>query len=223
MRSVSIGSATLYLADSRTLRLDPAKGHALISDPPYGMNYHADNARFTGGEGDGVRGRKSWPRIVGDDEPFEPGRWIAWPEAILWGSNHYGARLPVGTTLVWVKRHPSNFGKFLSDAEIAWQKGGLGVYAAPIEWSAQGRRSEGINNLSVHPAQKPIELMRWCIERTSAHTIVDPFMGSGTTIVAALQAGRRAIGVEMVPEYFETACRRVAEANRQPNFLAAMS
>ncbi len=226
VRVETIGNATLILADSTSLLADRVEcgrlvpeGGAIVSDPPYGMDYHTDNRRFTGGEGDGVRGRKVWPKIVGDGQPFEPERWLRWPEVIIWGANHYAQRLPIGTTLVWVKKRAANFGKFLSDAEIGWQKGGHGVYCASIEWSTQGRRTEGIDNLSVHPAQKPIALMRWCIERVKAETIVDPYMGSGTTGIAALQAGRRFVGIDVVPEYFETACARLYAWRAQGSIL----
>lgn len=142
------------------------------------------------------------------------------PRLSCGGANHFAQRLPVGATLVWVKRRPANFGKFLSDAEIGWKKGGHGVSCIDLEWSSQGRRSEGFDNLSLHPAQKPVALMAWCIERVKSDTIVDPYMGSGTTALAALNAGRKFVGVELVPEYFDVACRRVERAQRQGVLLA---
>lgn len=204
-----IGGCILHLADCADLPLF-SQSFAVVTDPPYGMDWDTNSGRFTGGEVG--RGRRAWPRIVGDASPFNPARWADHDEAIMWGANHFAQRLPIGTSLVWIKKRTSNFGRFLSDAEIGWQKGGHGVYCADIEWSNQGRRTEGIDNLSVHPAQKPASLMRWCIERTKADTILDPFMGSGTTGVAAVRAGRKFIGVEVVPEYFNVACRRISAA-----------
>lgn len=213
MRVERIGNATLYLGDCSERPAWP-RSFAVVTDNPYGMDYDTNNARFTGGEGNGRRGRKRWPRIVGDATPFDPRAWLHHQEVIFWGANHFSSKLPVGSTLVWVKKRAANFGKFLSDGEIGWKKGGHGVYCTEIEWSTQGRRTEGIDNLSVHPAQKPIALMRWCIDRTKAPTIIDPYMGSGTTAIAALQAGRAFVGCEIVPEYFEVACQRVEAISR---------
>ena len=73
-----------------------------------------------------MRGRgREWPRIVGDDAPFDASVWAdAADRCVLWGSNHFAGTLPVGTTLVWVKKAAHLFGTFLSDAEVAWQRGG---------------------------------------------------------------------------------------------------
>ena len=72
----------------------------------------------------------------------------------------------------------------------------------------------------VHPTQKPLALMKWCLGFIpDAKTILDPFMGSGTTLVACVQMGRAGTGIEKDPEYFEIACRRVEEAYRQPDLF----
>jgi len=73
---------------------------------------------------------------------------------------------------------------------------------------------------AAHPSQKPVELMRWSIEMIGpAETILDPFMGSGTTGVAAVKLGRKFIGIEIEPKYFDIACRRISEALKQPDFF----
>lgn len=99
---------------------------AVISDPPYGMNLDTDNSRFSGGNaasvcrrGNGVGTGNAAP-IIGDAEPFDPSPWLDYERVVLFGSNHFASRLPVGTTLVWLKRNDAAFGSFLSDAEIAW-------------------------------------------------------------------------------------------------------
>jgi site-specific DNA-methyltransferase (adenine-specific) len=66
-----------------------------------------------------------------------------------------------------------------------------------------------------HPTQKPVALMAWCVEKTKAKSILDPFMGSGTTGVAAIQHGRQFIGIEREPRYFDIACRRIEQAYKQ--------
>ena len=74
----------------------------------------------------------------------------------------------------------------------------------------------------VHPTQKPVALMEWCLGfLPNAETILDPFMGSGTTLVACAKLGRKGIGIELDPEYFQIACRRVDEAYRQPDLFVA--
>lgn len=197
---VTIGNATLWHGDCLDLRAGlPAD--AVISDPPYGMDYHADGNRFT-------RGGGVWDRILGDDEPFDPGPWLDYPRVVLFGSNHFAQRLPVGTTLVWLKR--LKFCSFLSDAEIGWMKGGHGVHCHH-DSSKNGPRMR-------HPAQKPVGLMAWCIDKAKVPdggVILDPYMGSGTTGVAAVQAGYKFIGVEAVREYFDVACERIESAQAQ--------
>ncbi len=213
-KKVTIGRATLYLGDCREIATSLRGIDAVVSDPPYGMKWNTDTSRFSGGDEESVArrgvGRKDWGAIVGDSEPFDPAQWLAFPKTIMWGSNHYAARLPVGTTLVWIKRFDSGFGSFLSDAEVAWMSGGHGVYCrrdTSLAASANERN---------HPTEKPIGVMKWCIEKVGdAPTILDPFMGSGTTGVAAVQMGRDFIGIEREPRYFEIACRRIEDAQRQ--------
>jgi site-specific DNA-methyltransferase (adenine-specific)/modification methylase len=73
-----------------------------------------------------------------------------------------------------------------------------------------------------HPTQKPVAVMNWCIEqcKKNPQTILDPFMGSGTTGVAAVQMGRKFIGIEREPKYFDIACRRIEDAQKQIDMFA---
>jgi site-specific DNA-methyltransferase (adenine-specific)/modification methylase len=118
--------------------------------------------------------------------------------------------------LVWLKRKDSAFGSFLSDAEIAWCSEGHGVFC----FKDQTLMAE--THERHHPTQKPVPLMKWCIENLPAvRTIFDPFMGSGTTGVAAVQLGRKFIGCEIEPKYFDIACRRIEEAYKQPDMFVS--
>ena len=196
-------AVTIYHGDC--LEIAPTLGRdlAVVSDPPYGMKW--DN-RVTGGRNGsnpGGRTRLFGREIVGDAEPFDPAPWLAYPEVVLWGSNHYGPRLPVGTTLVWIKKVETAFGTFLSDAEVAWERGGHGVYC----YVDTGYRVEKVGDYA-HPTQKPIALMRWCVARTTLPVVLDPFMGSGTTLRAAKDLGRKAIGIEIEERYCEIAANR---------------
>jgi DNA modification methylase len=196
---------TIYHGDCLELGLSIETPAALVSDPPYGMAWDGRVTRGRNGTGSKGPTRHFGQKIIGDTEPFDPSPWLAFPEVILWGSNHYAQRLPVGTTLVWIKRYDTGFGSFLSDAEVAWMKGGHGVYCFR-DLSMQGESDN-----REHPAQKPLPLMRWCIGKTTSQLVIDPFMGSGTTLVAAKEAGRRAIGIEIEERYCEIAATRCSQ------------
>ena len=214
----------LAQADARRLPLDRLAVDAIVSDPPYGMRWNTDTNRFTGRR---CKFRKAHQTddVAGDAEPFDPSPWLAFNKVILWGANHFAARLPVGTTLVWVKKGDEHFGTFLSDAEIAWMKGGHGVYCFRKNFPPPCRIAEGkLRGRVAHPTQKPVGLMRWCIERLKlpkGATILDPYMGSGTTGVASVELGYRFIGLEIDPGYIAIAQRRIASALRPKSSLDA--
>jgi site-specific DNA-methyltransferase (adenine-specific) len=215
---VVIGDCTLYNEDCRFILPTLSGADAVVSDPPYGMNWNTDTSRFAGGKtvrktkrGGGV---STWGAIENDSVAFDPEPWLDFPQVILWGSNHFAARLPVGTTLVWLKRFDAAFGSFLSDAELAWMKGGHGVYCRrDLSLTSDAALGERL-----HPTQKPIGIMQWCVERTKG-TVLDPFMGSGTTGVACIKLGRKFIGIEIEKRYFDIACRRIEEAYKQPDLF----
>jgi site-specific DNA-methyltransferase (adenine-specific) len=207
------GSAVLYRADNRDVLPTLVGIDCIVTDPPYGCKADCDYTRFTKKTRSYLTDNNTWPGIVGDDAPFDPSPWLNYPEVILWGYQHFAAILPVGTVLVWLKRNEAAFGSFLSDAELAWQKGGTGCYVHACEWS--GFKRLAIGEPSMHPTQKPTDLMRWCIGRVKSGTILDPFMGSGTTGVACVQTGRRFVGVEIDEGYFQIARRRIEQAMLQ--------
>lgn len=201
---------TIYHGDCREILPSLPPIDLLLSDPPYGMNNNTDSSRFSGGtEGhiakSGNGGKFKGP-IVGDDKPFDPSPFLNFHDVILFGSNHFSQRLPVGSTLVWIKRLDGAFGSFLSDAEIAWKKGGHGVYCfRDITLMSETRDRH-------HPNQKPLSLIKWCIEQSKTQgRILDPFMGSGTTLRAAKDLGRKAIGIEIEEKYCEIAAKRLSQ------------
>lgn len=116
-------------ADCReVLPLIPDKSIDLVlTDPPYGMSWNGKVTR--GRHGTGSRGptRSYGQTVKHDDKPFDPSPWIAYNRVILWGFHHYSSRLPEGSVLVWIKRYDTGYGSFLSDADLAWMKGGYGV------------------------------------------------------------------------------------------------
>lgn len=178
----------------------------VISDPPYGMKWDGRITAGRGGHSPGMKSSNFGETILHDDEPFDPAPWLDYPKAVLFGSNHYAQRLPVGTTLVWLKRFDEGFGSFLSDAEVAWMKGGHGVYVKR-DTSLMGETMDRL-----HPTQKPVALMAWCLEMAkvpAGATVCDPYMGSGTTGIACLRTGRNFIGVEKDATHFSTALERM--------------
>jgi site-specific DNA-methyltransferase (adenine-specific) len=200
---------TIYHGDCREVLPTLAAGSVelVLTDPPYGMNNDCDYTRFVRGtHGHGSSSSRRYDPIMGDDQPFDPAPWRDFPRVVLWRWNHFAGRLPVGTTLIWLKRFDGGFGSFLSDAEIAWMKGGQGVYAhrdTSLMRETHRRR---------HPTEKPVGLMRWCLQRAGGQgLILDPFMGSGPVLRAAADMGRRAIGIEIEERYCEIAARRLAQ------------
>jgi len=130
--------------------------------------------------------------------------------AIVWGGNYIGLP-PSRGWLVWRK---NNAAPTFADAELAWTSMDMNIKTF-ISGCGPGY-GEGAG----HPTQKPVPLMEWCLGfLPNARTILDPFMGSGTTLVACQRLGRSGIGIELDPEYFDIACRRVDDAARQPDLL----
>lgn len=217
MREEIIGRARLILGDCRDVLPTLPKVDAVVTDPPYGINLNTDNTRFSGGNPASVakRGTKIGSAnglgIIEDDKPFDPAFLLKLPgDKIIWGWNNYPDRLPRGACLIWLKRNDAAFGSFLSDAELAWMSKGHGVYCK------RDLSNAAIANNRVHPTQKPITLMEWCLGFIpKAQTILDPFMGSGTTGVAAVRMGRNFVGVELHEPYFDIAVRRIEQAQRQ--------
>ena len=215
---VRIGNAELWLGDCLEILPTLGKVDAVVTDPPYGVSWDVNGQRFSGGSDTSKAkrgiGRKYDAPIVGDDRDFDPTPWLGFSDVILWGWNNYAGKLPRGTTLIWLKRKDEAFGTFLSDAEIGWQNRGNGVYCK------RGPYPQSMAHDRHHPTEKPVGLMEWCLNRIpTAHTILDPFMGSGTTGVACAKLGRRFIGIEIEPKYFDIACRRIEQAYTQPDMF----
>jgi DNA modification methylase len=207
-RVETIGPATLYLGDCREILPTLGKVDAVVTDPPYGMAWDGKVTRGPNGTGKQGPTKHYGKTILNDDEPFDPSPWLRFPKVVMWGFQHFAAHLPVGSTLVWLKRYDEGFGSFLSDADLAWMKGGHGVYCQR-DTSLQGKTER------VHPTQKPVPLMGWCIRMAkvaTGGTILDPYMGSGTTGVACVEMGRKFVGIELDPGYFDIACKRIALA-----------
>ena len=219
MKIERIGLATLYLADCREV-LPSLSGVAIVSDPPYGIGY----AKGAGGRGchsfaaDGNRNREA---IIGDDEPFDPAHLLRFDPVVLFGADHYAQRLPRGRWLVWDKLGGKEGWDSFSDVEVAWHNktGAARIFRLMWKGLCQGAgKDKGTKR--THPTQKPVALMEWCIEQAGRPvTVCDPYMGTGATGVAAVNMGLRFIGIEIDPGYFEIACKRIEDAQRQASMF----
>lgn len=192
---------TILLADCREvipqLQLERL---SIVSDPPYGMSYKPLR---------GADGSKRWSEGVrGDSEPFDPEFLLLHP-CVLWGANWYSGALPGhGGWLVWNKtpKHRKE-GFVASDCELAYASEATRVHRFDLQWGGEARNGEG----HWHPTQKPVGLMEWCLRFAPHDPVVDPFMGSGSTLLAARRQGRKAIGIELDERYCEAAAKRLSQ------------
>ena len=215
-RVEQIGDCQLFLGDCLEILPTLGKVDAVVTDPPYGMKWDGKVTRGKNGTGKRGATRHYGETIEGDDREFNAAPFLGMGDCIFWGFNHFPSALSRGTALVWLKRYDEGFGSFLSDAEIAWMSRGHGVYCRR-DVSLQGESTS-----RAHPTQKPVQLMQWCLGFIpDAHTILDPFMGSGTTGVACVKLGRKFIGIEICEKYFDIACRRIEAATREPRLPLA--
>lgn len=135
---------------------------------------------------------------------------------IIFGGNYFQGLGPTPCWLVWDKVNgESNF----ADCELAWTN--LPKAVRIFRWMWNGMLRQGDSITRQHPTQKPVQVMEWCIGQLpdDVHSIIDPFMGSGTTGVAAVGLGRKFIGIEKEPKYFDIACKRISDAIKQPGLF----
>ncbi|MGN6776942.1 DNA-methyltransferase [Rhizobium sp.] len=218
-----IGPCTLYLGDCLTIlpQIDEAFS-GVLTDPPYGIDYKSGYAT----DDLWVAGRK----IENDDDTLVRDEAISLcrkhssPPMLVFGSRKRGE--PSGTKMVltWDKGPALGMG----DLSLPWKpsteeiyvlgsgfagkrdKGSV-IYHAPVQSMAKNGRQ--------HPNQKPVGLLKILLQSLPRGIICDPFMGSGSTGVACVQAGYGFIGIESKPEFFEIACERITAAHKQPDMF----
>lgn len=206
-----IGAATLYLGDCRDILPTLAKVDAVVTDPPYGIGASSGVGKYGvkkwGGDAD-----MNWDAEVPTDliaAIYQMGL-----PTIMWGGNYFD--LPAHRCpLVWDKGAGMRNRTF-AECEVAWSN-----LDANAKVYCRDPLACGDYDGKQHPTQKPVPLMTWCIQLIpdSPQIILDPFMGSGTTGVAAVQMQRQFIGIEREPKYFDIACKRIEDAQRQGNLF----
>ena len=200
---VEIGDAKLALGDCREILPTLGKVDAVVTDPPYGLGQRMQGG--TWGAREHNEGFLKWDLEAPHDVVAAL---IALKvPTVIWGGNYFEVP-PSRCWLIWDK---VNAVPTMADFEQAWTN-----LDRPSKRKALpvGRVEFG------HPTQKPLPLMEWCLgflPRRGA--VLDPFMGSGTTGVACIRDGWTFIGIEREPTYFDTACRRIEEAYKQPRLF----
>ena len=200
---LQIGNATLYLGDCMEILPLLPKVDAVITDPPYGIGQDGGAQRtrgkkYTNGE------KLGWDTSRPEKKVFDLME-TAGDVRIYWGGNYFADYLPASMGwLYWEKRMGGDF----ADGELAWTS-----QDRALRQFSYFKKNSGYE----HPTQKPVELMCWCIDicKNNPQTILDPFMGSGTTGVAAVQMDRSFIGIEREKKYFDIAAKRIEQAAAQ--------
>jgi site-specific DNA-methyltransferase (adenine-specific) len=225
--TVTIGDATLILGDCREVLPTLGPVDAVVTDPPYGTGGWRRTAASAGSNPAGALIVEPWD--VGD---------VAWlaqvapcPVMTFWTAARMSCLLTQATAagydkvrFLYMKKldpKPQVAGRVAWSVEpiVCLSGQGFQLFGGTDWISASTPRVGRDADSEAHPYQKPMQVAVWIIEKTAAQTILDPFMGSGTTGVAALKLGRKFIGIEIDPAYFEIACRRIEEAWRQPRLF----
>ena len=212
--------ATIYCGDCREI-MPMLKGvGAIVSDPPYGINfvYHGNSGR-TGSIG-AKHCTNAMKPIFGDKTAFDPAPILEMAKGnipiALCGGNHYATRLPEGGSfLCWDKACGMGPATNFTDAEFIWTNRKNARCIFHHFWMGAIRAGEeGENGYKrLHVPQKPVELMMWLFQTCRVglgKTVLDPYMGSGSTGVACLRTGRKFIGIDIDPAHCEIAARRLA-------------
>lgn len=222
-RKEVIGDCELYLGDCLEVMPTLGKVDAVVTDPPYGIGFGTFNRTNKDAKGNRYKADKYhngdwddsfdfsnfWPTIDGFSCP-----------AVVWGGNYFPClwEEPTKGFIFWYKRQPC---KNFSKGELAWTN--INMPAQYIDFAYYGNIEGGTAaSKKEHPTQKPVPVMIDCIGFTkTSGTILDPFMGSGTTGVACAKLGRKFIGIEMEEKYFDIACKRIEEQYKQPDLFVA--
>jgi len=211
------------------------RADAVITDPPYGMKLDTDYTQMAewanrqpGGKYEGFRRKGGSSKsikhapVIGDDRPFNPSHifdlfgYVA--EMFLFGADYYAEKIPdrsSGSWLVWDKREDSQGGNvdtmFGSSFELCWSRSAHKRDIVRVRWAGYFGTETQDTKKRVHPTQKPIQVIEWILDKYTKdnHLVVDVYLGSGTTMVAANNLGRRCFGCEIEPRYADVVLKRM--------------
>ena len=178
----------------------------VLTDPPYGIK--KDHGKIGG---DNLGQSKNYGNYDWDNKPIHQTKIdylkLISNKMIMFGGNYY-SMTPSPCWLVWDKVNTGNF----ADCELAWTNLDKAVRKFTWKWNGMLQQDMKRKEFRYHPTQKPVELMKWCIEISdTTGLIVDPFMGSGTTLIAARQLGREVIGIDIEKDYCDIAIHRLGK------------
>ena len=207
--------------------LDTKRVAAVITDPPYGMDAKVNYKTRKRGA---LAECNDFDPIEGDDKPFDPSPWLVFPVVALFGANWYANKLPTsGAWIVWDKLDGLTSDRDVgfndnSDCELIWTNKGKAARIIRHRWMGCMKASEH-RQKRVHPTQKPVELMASIVRYLTQpdDIVLDPYMGSGSTGVACIQAGRNFIGIEIGEGYFNIAKERIEKACRNTEMDLGMA
>ena len=185
------------------------KADILFSDPPYGITLINGNEGKVGG------GTKKYPTtkfktIQGDDKPFDPSHLFGIADdMIIWGGNYFADKLPVSRCwFIWNKNHVTD--RTFAGCELAWTN--LDRHAKVFNCTWDGYTKQGESGSKVHPSQKPVKLCTDILAEIDGAIIADFYIGSGTTMVAAQNLGRKCYGIEISENYCAVILQRMKDA-----------
>ncbi len=205
LNEVTIGPCRLICADCMDVLPTLTGVDAVVTDPPYGLG-----DKWQGGGWKTVCGRL-WDGVTPQWDAETSEQAIEWALAsglpmIVWGGNYYPLP-PSRCWLIWDKKQKHSG----AECEMAWAN--LDIPTRVFRMSRTDAYVNFAEEPKCHPAEKPLLLMRWCLEfLPEAETILDPFMGSGTSGIACIRTDRQFIGIEKEPRYFKIACDRIQRA-----------
>jgi site-specific DNA-methyltransferase (adenine-specific)/modification methylase len=203
-RKEVIGDCTLYLGDCLEVMPTLGKVDAVVTDPPYGIKVENNYSI-------GRRNDKEKDLSIKWDKSCVDLSYLPNVPKIIWGANYYNCF--DGGAIVWDKQQPLPDS---SQCEIASISGYNKVFKYEQRWTNFVNTKE-----SEHPTEKPVDLMIFCLQIYKKYqTILDPFMGSGTTGIACAKMGRKFIGIELDEKYFDIACERIEAAYAQGRLFA---
>ena len=213
MNKIEIGNATLYLGDCAEILPKLDQFDAVVTDPPYGIDV----------------GKNKYTSVMAAQRDFGVNDWDEQPITkqavdlmrnisnwqIIFGGNYFELP-PTKCWLIWDKENGAN--KF-ADAELAWTNLNKAVRLKRYMWHGMLRANN--EPRGDHPTQKPVGIMEWVISHLpdDVQTIIDPYMGSGTTGVACVNLKKQFVGIEREQKYFDIACKRIEDAQRQQHLF----
>lgn len=227
---ITIGNATLYLGDCRDILPTLGKVDHVFSDPPYGVNetHSAHLSGVTLRDGTPARQALGFDGITQQELQAFAAQWVGMASRwVVFSCEWKHAHALPHLIRLGIWRKPDGTPQFTGDRPgTGWEAVAILHREGRKKWNGGGKHAvwtipKGAGD--GHPTQKPVPLLReWVCDFTDpAETILAPFMGSGTTGVAAVQMGRNFIGIEREPKYFDIACRRIEEAQRQSDLFIA--